>query len=613
MSCLQMQAPSLHKLLAQPTTRFDRAVFVVTVSLATIGILYGRGETSRWVLAQSAVQIGLFVTAISYALRACSWGRMGPGAAQVAAAALVFFSLALDSIYHGLFSRHLDGHECAYVVEGLRSGAVRLSISTVSVALGAITIGCVVLVLWLRVIGRLPRSIRLESEPPAFLWLVLALAACWPLTAAPSAIPWRVAAPPEIRDRGNDRFATEPQFKRLLSELRQLERTQPRAVSRLDLLILTLDSLRWDMLRAEVMPHVTSLAGHCLSMSHHYTTGGNTGTGVFGILSGLAAPYYPYASRSHLQPIPLEVLRRLGYRRSAYFVNNMRTYEGLHDLFFHGIEYTYSGSDTVTHVADARMVDDLLAQLKHRDTQVPRMDFVLFDSTHYDYSYPPEFERFTPQMALDLGIRDGLVMGEGINERLRVRGPFVRNRYQNAALWLDSLVAHVVDALGPAGLAHTVLVITGDHGEEFWEKGTFGHGFTLTDEATRVPLVVCAPERLTSQYSYSTHADLFPTLFDLMGVRLGSLAIMSGKSLLRYDPTLDLALVGRGSTLQRNDSRYAAVGDGMKVHWRDSPPYPQDAVYGEQDQEISKLDAYAVDNLVVRALYSKLLRPLPQP
>jgi len=59
----------------------------------------------------------------------------------------------------------------------------------------------------------------------------------------------------------------------------------------------------------------------------------------------------------------------------------------------------------------------------------------------------------------------------------------------------DAFVGRVLAALDQAGLARdTMVVVTSDHGEEFGEHAFFGHGETLYDDNTRVPLIVRLPE-----------------------------------------------------------------------------------------------------------------------
>jgi arylsulfatase A-like enzyme len=61
--------------------------------------------------------------------------------------------------------------------------------------------------------------------------------------------------------------------------------------------------------------------------------------------------------------------------------------------------------------------------------------------------------------------------------------------------------------------------VTADHGEEFWEHGGTGHGYTLYDENLRVPLIVwhsaAEPARVAAQVRL---LDVAPTVAALLGV-----------------------------------------------------------------------------------------------
>lgn len=58
----------------------------------------------------------------------------------------------------------------------------------------------------------------------------------------------------------------------------------------------------------------------------------------------------------------------------------------------------------------------------------------------------------------------------------------------------DDFVGRVLGALEEAGVSdRTMVVVTSDHGEEFGEQGYFGHGLSLTEEVTRVPLIARLP------------------------------------------------------------------------------------------------------------------------
>ncbi len=69
-----------------------------------------------------------------------------------------------------------------------------------------------------------------------------------------------------------------------------------------------------------------------------------------------------------------------------------------------------------------------------------------------------------------------------------------RIAYEGAIAQLDAEIGRLLDALRRrGGLDRTVVIITSDHGEEFGEHGSLGHGRTLYSEVIHVPLVIVYP------------------------------------------------------------------------------------------------------------------------
>ena len=67
-------------------------------------------------------------------------------------------------------------------------------------------------------------------------------------------------------------------------------------------------------------------------------------------------------------------------------------------------------------------------------------------------------------------------------------------------------------------LAHAVVVIAADHGEEFHEHGVVGHGLDLYNETLQVPLLLLAPGRPPAVADESVSLiDVAPTILDLIG------------------------------------------------------------------------------------------------
>ena len=98
--------------------------------------------------------------------------------------------------------------------------------------------------------------------------------------------------------------------------------------------------------------------------------------------------------------------------------------------------------------------------------------------------------------------------------------PYVRSLYEGEVRYVDDSIGRIVRELARLGLENnTYVCVTADHGEEFWEHGGWGHGQTLYEELTHVPLLLVGPglTRRTIEEPVSA-IDLMPTLAELIGI-----------------------------------------------------------------------------------------------
>ncbi|MEW6273344.1 MAG: sulfatase [Thermodesulfobacteriota bacterium] len=66
--------------------------------------------------------------------------------------------------------------------------------------------------------------------------------------------------------------------------------------------------------------------------------------------------------------------------------------------------------------------------------------------------------------------------------------------YDTALRFIDGQIARVLEFLAKSGdLDRTAIVVTADHGEEFWDHGRFFHGQSLYEEVLHVPLIARVP------------------------------------------------------------------------------------------------------------------------
>ena len=117
--------------------------------------------------------------------------------------------------------------------------------------------------------------------------------------------------------------------------------------------------------------------------------------------------------------------------------------------------------------------------------------------------------------------------------------------------------------ISSANLSNTIVIVTGDHGEEFYERGRLAHRGALNDEQTRVPFILSIPGQQGREIaSLTSHLDVVPTLLEQLGVNVAPQACGPGRSLLSGTPS-DAVLVAMSR--HASATRWASVGNGGKV------------------------------------------------
>lgn len=101
---------------------------------------------------------------------------------------------------------------------------------------------------------------------------------------------------------------------------------------------------------------------------------------------------------------------------------------------------------------------------------------------------------------------------------------------------VDRYVGRLLENIRKLGLEQdTIIILFGDHGDEFFEHEGIGHGTTLYDELIHVPLIIKYPgyipagKIITEQVSL---VDIMPTLLDLAGIKFKDSLQIQGQSLM---------------------------------------------------------------------------------
>ncbi|MFZ1947246.1 MAG: sulfatase, partial [bacterium] len=110
----------------------------------------------------------------------------------------------------------------------------------------------------------------------------------------------------------------------------------------------------------------------------------------------------------------------------------------------------------------------------------------------------------------------------------------IRALYDGEIAFTDKAVGSLLRGLEERGLSkRTLIVLMGDHGEEFYEHGGIGHGHSMFGEVLRVPLIFSCPGAVPKGRRIAQQVrliDVMPTVLDLVGVKTN--ARFEGASLL---------------------------------------------------------------------------------
>lgn len=288
-----------------------------------------------------------------------------------------------------------------------------------------------------------------------------------------------------------------------------------------DIFFVVVESLRKDIVTAEVMPRLAAFGDQGWTFEHADTTGNVTHFSWYGLFCG---SYPLFFNEIKMAPeeqgsVPLETLRRLGYR-IRLFATPDTAYQNLESLVFGPggslLATKFHPPERLPAERDAVVVDELarvLGEEPHGGTAY----VMALDSTHYDYAwgagYKPAFEPYAA---------DASIARDYEHDATARRALF--NRYKSSAAWMDTLLGRFFDALRATGRTDdSIVVVTGDHGEAFWEHGSGTHGSDLGAEQLDVGFVLRLPGQAPRHFDgVFSLLDVMPTVFFELGVDASS-------------------------------------------------------------------------------------------
>lgn len=380
--------------------------------------------------------------------------------------------------------------------------------------------------------------------------------------------------------------------------------------NRVNVLLVLMDTVRADHLscygyQRNTTPHIDSLAAAGTRAEYCQGQASWTLPTMTTILSGVSSVVHG-AGRSStgfhgISPdvpwLPM-AFHREGYRTAAFFnVMFMNEDFGFHRGFQHFDCQGVASGNSLRKAGPT--VDDFLAWLDSSDQDKPFFAAVHFYDPHIPYRAPEPFRSLYTDPDYNGEFDDS--WGEGVTEMMDVNSgeviPTVSDMANLVALYdgelhyMDSEIGRMLADLRSRGLAeNTLVILVGDHGEEFLDHGGIEHGRTLYEETTHVPLIIAGPGFNRGRVISQSVAQL-----DIAG----TIAAVTAIDFVTQEPAVDLAgTVDQAREIPASGVLWRSQGDLVSIVSNSSK-----IIWSVEDDSI---EAY---NLAVDPMELELMEP----
>lgn len=335
-----------------------------------------------------------------------------------------------------------------------------------------------------------------------------------------------------ILERATENFTVQPKKANQLISYPLQTLQYSNSVKPLNLVMIAIDTWRFDMLNTQVTPNIRQFANQAWVFTNHMSGGNSTGPGFFSLFYGIPATYWTAMEKQKKGPVLLDEFIKRNYQIGVFSSAQLFA-PPLHKTVFQAVpnlEIHQQPGNTMTE--RDRVITDKFKQFLDQASKNPKpfYSFILYKAAH---AYCLEDESTGPFQPV-------------VNQCNRLtlsldNYAYYINRYQNGLYHVDQQVKEVLAALQSRDLLkNTIVLITGDHGEEFDDNrlGFWGHASNFTRYQVQTPLIVYWPGEQPAVFHHQTsHFDVVPTLMTRM---LGCLSPINtysvGADLLELKP-----------------------------------------------------------------------------
>ena len=316
----------------------------------------------------------------------------------------------------------------------------------------------------------------------------------------------------------------------------------------------------------EIMPQTAKFAAKGITFKNHFSGGNVTRQGMFSMFYSIPGSYWHSFLAARKGPLFIDWLKEDDYNFHC-ITSSKFSYPEFDQTIFFAVpsEKLHSDSKGATFERDQRNLKLLLRSIEEAaSTGKPFMRFMFFESTHHPYAFPEEATLYKDYLE-----------SFNIVQTTAKDAPAIFRRAANSARHLDMCLGQVFDLLEKKDLLkNTIVVVAGDHGEEYYEKGRLGHSSAFNNEQTKTTFILYYPGITPGTYDkMSSHMDIVPILAKFFGVSNPSSDYSCGFDLL---------------SPEKPERRYSLIADWDRVFFA-----------GTKYKSLIPLDAHSVAAQVI--------------
>lgn len=314
--------------------------------------------------------------------------------------------------------------------------------------------------------------------------------------------------------------------------LKALENTYSPLSSHPNIYLFIIESFRDDFINDIVTPNLSAFKKKCIPIETTLSNANGTHLSWYSLFHSQHSYNWHLVQEQgwNSGSIPLAYLKKLGYQVHVY-TSAQLGYYGMDTLLFGHNQSLLDSYRKFLHnfstpaaITDAQALHAMLNDLKETPSLQNGQIFLTFwDSTHFDYSWPKNWTPKFKPFANTISYFRAFFSNSGIHK--------IKNRYRNAVNYIDSLFGEFLQSI--PNIEQAIILVTGDHGEEFFEKGHLFHCSHIVKEQTHVPILMYFQGKNFEKRKLVSQIDVFPSIIDYLTKSVPS--FVKGHSVFREE------------------------------------------------------------------------------